>query len=93
MGYQSLTFIDRMDRSYRARTRQYFARSPCPFGGGFFFKGIVMSGTPADIDDICAQFAGGKSLRSIARELGKAASAIRYWLSIVRPTRKRAGKA
>ena len=52
-----------------------------------------MSGTPADIDDICAQFAGGKSLRSIARELGKAASAIRYWLSIVRPTRKRAGKA
>ena len=52
-----------------------------------------MSGTPTDIDDICAQFAGGKSLRSIARELGKAASAIRYWLSIVRPTRKRAGKA
>ena len=40
-----------------------------------------MSADAADIMEICSALAEGKSLRRIARELGKSESTIRYWLS------------
>lgn len=36
---------------------------------------------PADIEDICAQLAEGKSLRAICKERGIAESTVRYWLA------------
>ena len=37
--------------------------------------------TEQEIADICDKLAEGKSLRSICREIGKAESSVRYWLS------------
>lgn len=36
---------------------------------------------PADIEAICNQLAEGKSLRAIAKEMGKAESTLRYWIA------------
>jgi hypothetical protein len=36
---------------------------------------------PADIETICNMMAEGKSLRSIAKEMGKAESTLRYWIA------------
>lgn len=36
---------------------------------------------PEQIDGICASLAEGKSLRKIAKELGRPESTLRYWLS------------
>jgi hypothetical protein len=48
-----------------------------PDNGTSDLQGDVLS----DIEFVCAQLAEGKSLRKIAREMGKAESTIRYWLS------------
>jgi transposase-like protein len=36
---------------------------------------------PAKIEDICNSLAEGKSLRAIAKEMGKAESTLRYWIA------------
>lgn len=41
----------------------------------------LMAGTTEQIDQVCQLLSEGKSLRSIARQIGMAESTLRYWLS------------